>query len=50
MNVLVVICFAVATVLAALAALNVPSPRVGLLSAAVTFLALGFTVERLGLR
>lgn len=48
MNVLTVLCFAAATVLAVVAALNVPSPRVSLLSAAVALLALGFTVERIG--
>lgn len=47
MSVLFVICMAVAAVLAALGAANVPSPRVSLLSAAVCFMALAFVLQQL---
>lgn len=49
MSILVVICFAVATVLAAIAAFYAPPapPRFNLLAGAVTFLALGFTLQHL---
>ena len=49
MSVLVTVCFAVAVILAALAAFYRPPnpPQVNLLSLAVTFLALGFTLQRL---
>jgi hypothetical protein len=48
MNILVIVCFAVATILAGLAAFyRPPNPTpVNLLSLAVMFLALGFTLER----
>jgi hypothetical protein len=48
MSVLILVCFAVATILATLAAFYAPPapPRVSLLSLAVAFLALGFMLER----
>ena len=47
--VLSTVCFAVAAILAALAAFYTPPspPRVGLLALAVAFLALGFLVDRM---
>jgi len=49
MSVLVVICFAVATVLAVLAAIYAPPapPRFNLVAGALAFLCLGFTLQHL---
>lgn len=49
MGVLVVICFAVATVLAVIAAVYAPPapPRFNLLAGAVAFIGLGFTLQHL---